>query len=62
MARMLVAYTQDGISGTMLSEDSVTAESSWSLAFGLLFGAGFKKRLRKCSHFCNNQFFYRNEK
>ena len=45
MACMHVAYTRDGISGTVLSGDFVTAENRWSLAFGLLFGIGFKKCL-----------------
>jgi len=60
MARMQVAYTRDGISGTVLSGDFVTAENWWFLAFGLLFGAGFRQCLRKCSHFCNNRFIYKN--
>jgi hypothetical protein len=45
MARMQVAYTRDGISGTVLSGDFVTAENRWSLTFKLLFGIGFKKCL-----------------
>jgi hypothetical protein len=38
---MHLAYTRDDISGTVLRGDFLTAESKWSLAFGLLFGAGF---------------------
>jgi len=34
MERMQVACTGDGISGTVLSADFVTAENRWSLAMG----------------------------